>query len=74
MKKELIIIVSWLICSCTSVMAQQHTSRYYFNRADDYAKANAWNEAKREINEGLELYPDDPDLRYVNGCYYYAVK
>lgn len=56
-----------IVCTCLNVSAQIHTSRYYFNRADDYAKANAWNEAKREIDAGLEQYPDDPDLRYLNG-------
>ena len=48
-----------------------HTSRYYASRAEEYEQQNAWEAAKREIDEGLELYPDDPDLRYLNGRYYY---
>lgn len=48
-----------------------HTSRYYANRAENYEQAQAWDAAKREIDDGLERYPDDPDLRYLNGRYYY---
>ena len=47
------------------------TSRYYAVRAENYEKANSWEAAKREIDAGLEKYPDDPDLRYLNGRYYY---
>ena len=50
---------------------ERHTSRYYASRAEDYESANAWEAAKREIDQGLEYYPDDPDLRYLNGRYYY---
>ena len=71
MKKKLIILLYLAIFSSLCLTAQTHTSRYYFNRADDYVKANAWDEAKREIDAGLKIYPDDPDLRYLNGLYYY---
>ena len=53
------------------VLEGRHTSRYYASRAENYEESNAWEAAKREIDEGLELYPDDPDLRYLNGRYYY---
>lgn len=49
----------------------KHTSRYYVSRAQEFADANSWEAAKREIDAGLELYPSDPDLRYLNGRYYY---
>lgn len=48
-----------------------HTARYYASRAQQYENNNSWEAAKREIDEGLELYPDDPQLRYLNGRYYY---
>lgn len=50
---------------------EYHPSTYYSSRAQDYEESNAWEAAKREIDEGLELYPDDPELRYLNGRYYY---
>lgn len=51
-----------------------HTSRYYASRAEDLENSNSWEAAKRIIDEGLELYPDDPDLRYLNGRYYYLAQ
>ena len=39
----------------------------YVRRAEAYVSSNAWNSAKREIDEGLEIIPDDSDLRYLNG-------
>lgn len=59
------------ICGVYARDKNLHTSRYYVGRAEDYIQANAWDAAKREIDDGLELYPDDPDLRYLNGRYYY---
>jgi len=52
--------------------AQVHTPRYYVSRAEDYANNKAWNEAKREVDNGLADYPDDPNLLYLNGRYYYV--
>ena len=49
----------------------QHNSRYYAQRAQNFAESGSWEAAKREIDDGLELYPSDPDLRYLNGRYYY---
>lgn len=37
----------------------------YVRRAESYIASNAWNSAKREIDEGLEIIPDDSDLRYL---------
>lgn len=48
-----------------------HTPRYYYNRANDYIERHSWDAAKHEIDLGLEQYADDPDLRYLNGRYYY---
>lgn len=45
----------------------------YVRRAESYISSNAWNSAKREIDEGLEIIPDDSDLRYLNGYYYFVI-
>jgi tetratricopeptide (TPR) repeat protein len=45
----------------------------YVRRAESYVSSNAWNAAKREIDEGLGIIPDDSDLRYLNGYYYYVI-
>lgn len=50
-----------------------HTPRYYVGRIRDFARINAWSEARHELDEALNVYPDDPDLRYYNGRYYYVV-
>ena len=66
-------ILALVLClSALAMQAQDHTSRYYVQRAQNYASAGGWNEAKSEIDEGLKSYPDDPDLRYLNGRYYYV--
>ncbi|MCH5229400.1 MAG: tetratricopeptide repeat protein [Muribaculaceae bacterium] len=51
-----------------------HTSRYYVSRAEELENSNAWEAAKKEIDEGLKLYPEDPDLLYLNGKYYYQAR
>ena len=70
-----IILLSVLFVSCSLAYAQEipHTPRYYVHRAEGYIGSNAWNTAKREIDAGLKEYPDDPDLRYLNGHYYYII-
>ena len=62
-----------MLAMAVPMNAQKHLSRYYVSRAEGHIKSNAWNEAKREIDEGLNAYPDDPDLRYMNGHYYYVM-
>lgn len=49
----------------------QHNPRYYAARAQNFEDSGTWEAAKREIDDGLDLYPNDPDLRYLNGRYYY---
>lgn len=51
--------------------ADAHTSRYYASNAEELENSNKWDAAKKEIDEGLALYPEDPDLLYLNGRYYY---
>lgn len=50
---------------------EYHNSLYYSERAADLQDANSWEASKREIDEGLKDYPDDPELLYLNGRYYY---
>lgn len=60
-----------------STLAQQsekselHFPRYYSSRAENYIESNSWSAAKREIDHGLNHFPNDPQLRYLNGAYYY---
>ncbi|MBQ8009353.1 MAG: tetratricopeptide repeat protein [Bacteroidaceae bacterium] len=63
----------WLTLCLPTLQSQvpEHTPRYYVNRIQGFIDANAWNEAKRVIDEALVDYPDDPELRYLNGRYYY---
>lgn len=66
------LFVALLLLTSLAASAQElHTPRYFASRAENYVQANSWEAAKREIDEGLEHYPDDPDLRYLNGSYYY---
>lgn len=51
--------------------SELHTARYFASRAHQYEDNGSWEAAKRELDEGLELYPDDPELRYLTGRYYY---
>lgn len=73
--KYILFLLAILFISSSSVGAQEipHTPRYYIHRAEGYVSSNAWNTAKREIDAGLKDYPDDPDLRYLNGRYYYII-
>ena len=52
-------------------LEEVHNSLYYSSRAEDLLNSNSYEAAKREIDEGLKHYPDDPELLYLNGRYYY---
>ena len=62
-----------IIClmTVTNSWAQDRQPSYYIERAEAFIQSNAWNEVKREIDDGLALFPDDPDLRYLCGRFYY---
>ena len=60
----------------TSAAAQEkefHPASYYVSRVRELSRLNAWSEVRYELDEALKLYPDEPDLRYFNGRYYYVV-
>ena len=65
----------FLMAGCFAADAKeekkQENPRYYAQRAETFQEAGSWEASKREIDEGLEYYPNDPDLRYLNGRYYY---
>lgn len=74
MRLKNIIIAIVLLLSVPSVAQDiKYSPRYYVNRAESYINSGAWNSAKREIDAGLELFPDDPELRFHNGRYYYTI-
>lgn len=69
-------IITLLLLSWTAVTGAQeikYSPQYYVNRANGYVNSGAWNNAKREIDAGLDLFPDSPELRYLNGCYYHVI-
>lgn len=70
----ILLTIGMMMLTALNTEAQVHTSRYYVQRAESYVQSNAWSEAKREIDAGLKIYPDDPDLRYLNGRFYYESK
>ena len=53
------------------VYAQEHLPDYYIQRAEGHLHTNSWQELKHEVDEGLAFYPDNADLRYLNGRYFY---
>lgn len=53
---------------------KQENARWYAERATNFEESGAWEAAKRDIDQGLEYYPNDPDLLYLNGRYYYYAK
>ena len=54
--------------------AQEYLPAYYVQRAEGFLQTNSWQELKHEVDEGLALYPDHPDLRYLNGRYFYMAR
>ena len=67
------ILLPFLMMSlAATAQDRQHKASYYVSRAESFIHSNSWTAAKREINNGLEEWPDDADLRYLNGRYYYV--
>ena len=73
MRYALCIIISLLLMPL-ALFAEGYTPRYYVSRAESYIQSRAWNEAKRVIDEGLEEFPNEAELRYLNGRYYYQTR
>ena len=64
-------MASFLVLFAFSAKAQDITTKEYIDRCREYAATNSWHEVKRTVDEGLQNYPDNPELRYYNGRYYY---
>ncbi|MCH5347590.1 MAG: tetratricopeptide repeat protein [Muribaculaceae bacterium] len=76
--KRLIVAAATMVAGVFTVLAadkeEAQLAREYVDRAEGYISSNAWDAAKRVIDEGLEMAPDDPDLRFLNGRYYYEAE
>lgn len=70
--KSFCLIAVFCFASITLAEAQRLPS-FYSSRAEKFISSNAWEAAKREIDTGMKTWPEDPNLRYLNGCYYYAM-
>lgn len=66
-------LLLFLLTAGTFAQDLKRPQQQFINRAEGYVSSGAWNSAKREIDAGLEQFPDDADLRYLNGRYYYVV-
>ena len=66
-------VIAFLLVTLTAA-AQEEMRRavYYVTRAEAFIESKAWTAAKREIDHGLAEWPEDADLRYLNGRYYYV--
>lgn len=66
-------VITFLMMALTAdAQNQRHKASFYVSRAESFIHSNSWTAAKREINNGLEEWPEDADLRYLNGRYYYV--
>ena len=66
-------VLAFLMTTLTAAAQDQsHKAGYYVSRAESFIQSNAWAAAKREIDNGLEEWPENADLRYLNGRYYYV--
>lgn len=53
---------------------EEHLPQYYVNQAKGYFVRNQWDLGKTILDTGLKNYPDDPDMRWLMGKYYYQFK
>ena len=70
--RSLTAIAFMLVTLTAAAQDDYHTAAYYIQRAESFVESKAWTAAKREIDEGLQTYPENADLRYLNGRYYYV--
>ena len=70
--RSLMAIAFMLVTLTAAAQEEPHMATYYIQRAESFIQSNAWTAAKREIDHGLEIYPENADLRYLNGRYYYV--
>lgn len=64
----------WTVATPAAAQEEEyHPASYYVGRVRELTRLNAWSEVRHELDEALNIYPDEPDLRYFNGRYYYVV-
>lgn len=70
-----------LILCCITILTsavgddnKDHLPHYYVVKAKDFFGKEQWDMGKQVLDEGLKTYPDDPDMRWLMGRYYYQYK
>jgi tetratricopeptide (TPR) repeat protein len=74
--KVLYTCLMMICCSLCLVSAtgdnEEHLPHYYVEQAKQDFNKNQLDAAKKILDEGLKTYPNDPDMRWLMGRYYYA--
>ncbi len=70
--RYLIMALLMLACPLYVSGAEKQPVTYFISRAESFVQSNAWTAAKREIDEGLAQWPENAELRYLNGNYFYV--
>ena len=61
--KGCLMAMAFMLVSLTAAAQEElHTAAYFIQRAESFVESRAWMAAKREIDEGLQLYPENSDL------------
>lgn len=59
----------------TDMMAfEEHFPQYYVDTVKTLIRTSRWDAAKGLLDEGIQQYPDDPDINWLMGRYYYTHK
>ena len=72
MIRSLAVLAFLMMTLTVAAREKQHQAKYYISRAESFIHSNSWNAAKREIDNGLEEWPENAELRYLNGRYYFV--
>lgn len=71
MKKTIAIILLVMISVAGWAKKKDHLPVYYVEHAKSCYARGLWNPGYDTVRLGLEIYPKDPDLRYLAARYYY---
>jgi tetratricopeptide (TPR) repeat protein len=70
-----------LILCCITILTsavrddkEQRLPHDYVLKTKEYFSKEEWEQGKKMLDEGLKIYPDDPDMRWLMGRYYYQYK
>ena len=74
-------IYSWILILCCAVLLTSaksdddyHVSAYYVDLAKQYLAKDKLGEAKKTLDNGVSFYPDDPNIRWMLGRYWFIRK